>query len=190
MTEIPTDYPDPSALILVGILPERRDLEIARLLGWYRIPLRSAPKIVSMDVVAFYQTSTFGKEHQWRIESFAEVRGVELTTRRELLKDEADHPHAGEEYYKLSLGPVQFMGVPILAGKWKRITFLYTTGEYFYRAKTINDLVVKDEEREQLWHSLRERALKENYYKEGDLPEFPLDPQLLKLLGKSAKKSQ
>lgn len=188
MTEIPAGYPDPSALILVGILPERRDLEIARLLGWYRIPLRSAPKIVSVDVVAFYQTAMFGKEHQWRIKSFAEVRGVELTTRRELLKDETDHPRAGEEYYKLSLGPVQFMGKPILAGKWRRITFLYTTGEYFYRAKTINGLVVKSDEREQLWHSLRERALKGNYYKEEDLIEFPLGNQLLMFLGNFSEK--
>lgn len=183
MTEIPAGYPDPSAMILVGIVPERRDLEIARLLGWYRIPLRSAPKIVSVDVVAFYQASEFGKEHRWRIESFAEVHGVELTTRRELLKDEADHPHAEEEYYKLSLGPVQFMGKPILAGKWKRITFLYTTGEYFYRAKNIDDLVVRSEEREQLWHSLRERALEGKYYESEELPEFPLDPYLLALLG-------
>ena len=183
MTEIPTGYPNPSALILVGILPERRDLKIARLLGWYRIPLRTAPKIVSVDVVAFYQTAAFGRKHQWCIESFAEVRGVEMTTRRELLKDEMNHPHAGEEYYKLSLGPVQLMGRPILAGKWKRITFLYTTGEYFYRAKTINDLVVKNEEREQLWHSLRERALQGNYYGAEDLPEFPLDPYLLALSG-------
>jgi len=187
MTEIPTGYPNPSALILVGILPERRDLKIARLLGWYRIPLRTAPKIVSVDVVAFYQTAAFGRKHQWCIESFAEVRGVEMTTRRELLKDEMNHPHAGEEYYKLSLGPVQLMGRPILAGRWKRITFLYTTGEYFYRAKTINDLVVKNEEREQLWHSLRERALQGNYYGAEDLPEFPLDPYLLALSGDFGK---
>jgi hypothetical protein len=183
MTEIPAGYPDPSALILVGILPERKDLEIARLLGWYRIPFRFAPKIVTVDVVAFYQASTFGKEHQWRIESFAEVRGVELTTRRELLKDQPDHPRAGEEYYKLSLGPVQFMGTPILAGKWKRITFLYTTGELFYRAKAINDLVVKSEERELLWRSLRERALQGNLYRAEELPEFPFDPTILTLLG-------
>lgn len=184
MTEIPTGYPDPSALILVGILPELRDLEIARLLGWYRIPLRSAPKIVTVDVVAFYQASAFGGGHKWRIENFAEVRGVELTTRRELLKDEPDHPHASEEYYKVQLGPMIGMGVPIQAGKWKRITFLYTTGELFYLAKTINDLVVKSDERQQLWRSLREKALQGNLYKERDLPEFPIDPAILTLLGK------
>ncbi len=183
MTEIPAGYPEPSALILVGILPGRKDLEIARLLGWYRIPLRFAPKIVNVDVLAFYQASTFGKDHQWRIESFAPVHGVELTTRRELLKDEPDHPRANEEYYKLELGPLQVMGKPILADKWKRITFLYTTGELFYRAKTINELVVRSEEREVLWRSLRERALQGNLYRAEDIPEFPLDPAILALLG-------
>jgi hypothetical protein len=183
MTEIPAGYPDPSALILIGILPGRKDLEIARLLGWYRIPLRFAPKIVNVDVVAFYQTSAFGRDHQWRIESFAPVRGVELTTRRELLKDEPTHPRANEEYYKLELGSLQLISKPILAGKWKRVTFLYTTGELFYRAKTINDLVVKSEERAVLWRSLRERALQGNLYRSEDIPEFPLDPAILALLG-------
>lgn len=183
MTEIPAGYHDPSALILVGILPGRKDLEIARLLGWYRIPLRFAPKIVNVDVVAFYQASAFGRDHCWRIESFAPVRGVELTTRKELLKDEPNHPRANEEYYKLELGTLQVLGRPILAGKWKRITFLYTTGELFYRAKTINDLVVRSEERQVLWRSLRERALQGNLYNPEDIPEFPLDPAILALLG-------
>ena len=183
MTEIPAGYPDPSALILVGVLPERKDLEIARLLGWYRIPLRFAPKIVNVDVVAFYQGTAFGREHQWRIESFAPLRGVELTTRRELLKDEPDHPRANEEYYKLELGPLQPMAKPILADQWKRITFLYTTGERFYQANTIHDLVVRTEERAVLWRSLRERALQGSIYHAEDLPEFPLDPAILALLG-------
>ena len=33
----------PTSLILVVLMNDPRDLEIARLLGWYRIPLRSAP---------------------------------------------------------------------------------------------------------------------------------------------------
>jgi hypothetical protein len=72
---------------------------------------------------------------------------------------------------------------PILAGKWKRKTVLYTTGEFFYKANTINDLVVKSEELELLWRSLHERALKGNLYNAEDLPEFPLDPAILALLG-------
>jgi len=86
----------PASLVLVCLLPTPRDLEIARLLGWYRIPLRTAPKVIAVDYLAFYQPSSFG-EHSGQIELVAPVRGHELTTRAELLKDEVDHPRARGE---------------------------------------------------------------------------------------------
>ncbi len=175
--------PPPYALILVGVIPTPRDLEIIRLLGWYRIPFRFAPKVVQVDHLAFYQPSSFGKEHEGRIEYFAEVRGVELTTRRELIKEEPDHPRADEEYYKIQVGPLYRLAQPILADKWKRITFLYTTGELFSSAKIINDLVVKTEERKILWHSLREKAGQAQEYQQEPLPDFELDPEILMMLG-------
>lgn len=172
----------PTSLILVCFVPSPRDLEIARLLGWYRIPLRTAPKVVAVDYLAFYQPASFG-ERGGKIEFIAEVRGHELTTRGELLKDEADHPRAKEEYYKIQIGGLEKLGAPILADKWKRITFLYTTGEYLLNAKTINDLVVDGDERQVLWMSLRERAENEQLYKT-DLPEADIPPDvLLALLG-------
>jgi len=172
----------PSSLILVCFVPSPRDLEIARLLGWYRIPLRTAPKVVAVDYLAFYQPTSFG-ERGGKIEFIAEVRGHELTTRGELLKDEADHPRAREEYYKIQIGGLEKLKEPIAAGKWKRITFLYTTGEYLLEAKTINDLVVDGDERPVLWMSLRERAENEQLYKT-DLPEADIPPDiLLALLG-------
>lgn len=172
----------PTSLILVCFIPSPRDLEIARLLGWYRIPLRTAPKVVAVDYLAFYQPASFG-ERGGKIEFIAEVRGHELTTRGELLKDEADHPRAKEEYYKIQISGLEKLGAPILADKWKRITFLYTTGEYLLNAKTINDLVVDGDERQVLWMSLRERAENEQLYKT-DLPEADIPPDvLLALLG-------
>ena len=101
----------PASLILVCLLPSPRDLEIARLLGWYRIPFRSAPKVVAVDNLAFYQPGSFGDE-AGKIEWMAAVRGHELTTRGELLKDESDHPRAGEEYYKIQLGPLGEAAAP------------------------------------------------------------------------------
>jgi len=170
----------PTDLILVCVLPAPRDLEIARLLGWYRIPLRTAPKVVAVDSLAFYQPGTFG-ESGGKIETFAPVRGHELTTRAELLRDEPDHPRAGEEYYKIQLGPLERLGRPITAEKWRRLTFLYTTGEYLLGAKTLNDLVVRDDERAVLWQSLRERAENEQLYKTG-LPEVDLPADVLMAL--------
>ena len=171
---------EPTDLILVCLLPTPRDLEIARLLGWYRIPLRTAPKVVAVDYLAFYQPSTFG-ERGGKIEYVAPVRGHELTTRGELLKDEADHPRAKEEYYKIQLGSLERLPQPVVADKWKRLTFLYTTGEYLLNAKLLNDLVVQNEERDILWKSLRERAENEQLYKV-DLPDENIDPALLALL--------
>ncbi len=172
----------PTDLILVCLIPTPRDLEIARLLGWYRIPLRSAPKVVAVDYLAFYQPAAFG-ERGGQIEFIAEVRGHELTTRGELLRDEKDHPRAKEEYFKIQLGGLEKLREPIRADKWKRLTFLYSTGEYLLNAKLLNDLVVQNEERDILWKNLRERAEHEQLYKV-DLPEADLLPEvLLALLG-------
>ncbi len=171
--------PIPStALILVAVLPTPRDLEIARLLGWYRIPFRTAPKVVAVDALAFYQPGAFGDEGG-RIQFTAAVLGHELTTRAELLKDEADHPRAGEEYYKLQIGPLERMAHPIVAEKWRRITFFYTTGEYLLNVQTINELIVQSGERETQWQSLRERASQAQSYANTPLPGIDLDPAIL-----------
>lgn len=172
----------PTSLVLVCLLPTPRDMEIARLLGWYRIPLKSAPKVVSVDYLAFYQPASFG-ERGGQVEYIAQVRGHELTTRGELLKDESDHPRAKEEYFKIQIGGLEKLKNPIQTDKWKRLTFLYSTGEYLLNAKTLNDLVVEGEERNVLWKNLRERAENEQLYKV-DLPEADILPEvLIALLG-------
>lgn len=163
-------------LVLVCLMPTPRDMEIARLLGWYRIPLRTAPKVVAVDYLAFYQPGSFG-ERGGRIEYLAPVRGHELATRAELLKDEANHPRANEEYFKVQIGPLERLSRPVVAEKWRRLTFLYTTGEYLLKAQNINDLVVQSDERASLWQSLRERAEKSQGY-QVDVPA-DIDPSLL-----------
>ncbi len=171
-------YPALTSLILVVVMNDPRDMEIVRLLGWYRIPLRSAPKVVAVDYLAFYQTAVFG-EDKWRIQYIAPVRGHELTSRAELFHDELDHPHANQEYYKIQIGTVFKLPKPILADKWRRITFLYTTGEYLRKAVTINDLVVQSDERRMLWQALRERAGQYQDYHVNGLSEMQVDPTLL-----------
>jgi len=167
----------PTSLVLVCLLPTPRDLEIARLLGWYRIPFKSAPKVVAVDYLALYFPGSFGDDAA-QIKYVAEVKGHELTTRLELLRDEPDHPRAHEEYYKIQIGALEKLAQPVKAEKWRRITFLYTTGEYLLNAKTVNDLVVQGEERPLLWRSLRERAVSGQQY-QADLPELDEDPQVL-----------
>jgi len=167
----------PASLVLVCLLPAPRDLEIARVLGWYRIPFRSAPKVIAVDYLALYQPGSFGAQGG-RIQYAAPVHGHELTTRAELLRDEPQHPRANEEYFKVQIGPLEKLAEPIRAGKWKRITFLYSTGEYLLNAHTLNDLVVRTDERALLWRSLRERAQSEQLYPT-DLPPADLPPEVL-----------
>ncbi len=173
--------PNPSDLILVTYIPSPRDMEIARLLGWYRIPLRTAPKVIAVDFLAFYQPASFG-ESRWQIETVAPVRGHELVTRAELLRDQADHPKAHEEYFKIQLGPLQSLPRVVADKNWKRLNFLYTTGEYLLRAESLNDLVVQSEERRLLWRALRERASQAHGYGEAEIPQLDLDPSILAAL--------
>ena len=170
---------EPTSLVLVAVMNDPRDLEIARLLGWYRIPLRTAPKVVYVDYLAFYQTGAFG-DAKWQIQTIAPVLGHELTTRAELLRDQPDHPRAREEYYKLQLGPLESLPRAVRAEQWRRVTFLYTTGEYLLAADTLKDLVVRSEERGILWQALRERAA--TSYGAPGLPEIDLPDEVLALL--------
>jgi hypothetical protein len=171
----------PNDLVLVGILAHMRDLEIARVLGWYRIPLKHSPKTVAVDWLAFYQTAKFGAE-KWAINYIAPVLGHELATRAELLRTEPNHTRAHEQYYKIQLGPLERLPRPIPARKWRRLTFLYTTGERLLAATEINDLIVKSGERDLLWRALRERGLSaERQYKTSEGAQ--LDLALLCALG-------
>jgi hypothetical protein len=175
--------PSPNDLVLVAYLPSPYDLEIAKVLGWYRIPLRTAPRVVSVDYIAFYQPAAFGEGHKWCIEYVAQVRGHELATREELFKDEMGHPRATDEYFKLQLGPLQELPNAIPAGDWKRLTFLFTTGDLLSRASSIDDLVLPAEERFTVYRALRDRARAGKTYG-ADLPsEFPTDPEILVLFG-------
>jgi hypothetical protein len=88
-----------------------------------------------------------------------------------------------EMNFKIQLGPLERLPHPVVAEKWKRLTFLYTTGEYLLKAQTLNDLVVQSDERSLLWQSLRERAKNDQLYKI-DIPESDLPPEaLIALLG-------
>lgn len=176
-----TDKIPSTALVLVAVMKNPRDIEIARMLGWYRIPLRSAPKVVAVDYLAFYQTGAF-REEKWRIKFAAQVLGHELTTRQELFREETEHPAAHLEYYKIQIGPLIELSQPIIAENWKRITFLYTTGEYLNKANTIKELIVPGEERQLLWQALRERANRSQEYMPSQLPQENLDNLILEAL--------
>jgi hypothetical protein len=111
------------------------------------------------------------------------VRGHELATRAELLRTQPDHPRANEMYYKIQIGPLERLPRSIPSRRWRRLTFLYTTGEKLAAAEEINDLIVQSAERERLWKALYERGLvAERQYELGTKGE--IDLALLCELGK------
>ena len=165
MVEIQADDLD-----LIAIVSSPRDLEIARVLGWYRIPLATSPKTVRVDWIAFYQTASFGDE-RWSVRYYAQVRGFELVRREELLRDELDHPRAKEPYFKLQLGPLEVLPNPIPSQKWRRFTFLYSTGNRLLKARDLKDLrVTSAREKASLWQQLRERSMPYPEYQDKNVP--------------------
>jgi hypothetical protein len=137
----------------------RRDFEIARDQGWYRVPAGRASRGVHFEYVAFYFTGAFG-DQGWAVHHYARRLGHELSTRRELLPDEADHPRAGEHYYKLQLGPLIRRDPPIVSLRWRRVTFVHTTWDRFEAAEEINELFAEGGEFvDRLFHALRDANL-------------------------------
>ncbi len=131
-----------SERVLVAVMNNRRDFEIAREQGWYRVPTRHAPpSTTEATVLAFYFTRAFGGE-KWAIHWYGPVRGHELVRRRDLFPDEPDHPHADETYYKLQLGPLLKLEHPIPSHRWRRITFIETSWDRFIAAEEVNDLYI------------------------------------------------
>ena len=126
--------------VLVAIMNDPRDFEIARDEGWYRVPQKHAPQTTTeAAVLAFYFTKAFVDE-KWSIRWYAPVRGHELARRRDLFPAESDHPRAEEAYYKLQLGPLIQLELPIYSLRWRRITFVETSWDRFSAAEEINDL--------------------------------------------------
>lgn len=131
-------YPDDR--VLVAVINNLEDWQRVQDEGWYRIPVKHAlPQVPHIDWLAFFFTRAFGDD-RWAVHYYARVTGHELVTRRDMLPQQADHPRAGDWYYKLNLGPVQHKLPPIVAGKWRRVTFIFTTGDRFEAAAELGDL--------------------------------------------------
>jgi hypothetical protein len=71
---------------------------------------------------------------------YAAIEGHERVTRCDLIPSEPDHPRAGNWYYALQLGLLEHKLPPIVIVRWRRVTFIVTTGDRFMNALEINDL--------------------------------------------------
>ncbi len=149
--------PDTHARVLVAVVTHPRDLQLARKQHWYRIPLKHGPRQLAAEYLAFYQTAAFGEE-RWAVRYYAPVLRYRLATRRELLPDEAGHPRADERYYRLDLGPLHTLPLPVPAARLRRVTFISTTFGQLLRARDVREL----------WHPCEEQdALPEGLWGSG-----------------------
>jgi hypothetical protein len=141
--------------VLVAVMNNRRDLAIAREQGWYRIPVKRAPSQVGADYLAFYLTGAFPPGMRHRISLYAPILAYRLATRIELLPEQADHPRAGDRYFKIEIGELVELDRPVLSPRLRRVTFIPTTLERLVNAAEINDLWDKTAHQETLWAALK-----------------------------------
>jgi len=151
-------YPDDS--VLVGVLNRRRDFELLRDELWYRIPIFSAPLCIDAVYIAFYLSrhitkvrvaagSSTGQGKPPNLQTggtiayYARQTGFELARRRDLLPDEAGHPHADRLYFKLQFRALNIKTPPITNPTRRPVSFIYTTWGQFSEAHTISDLYHK-----------------------------------------------
>lgn len=161
-----TTYTDPilhRRTVLVAVLNNADDLRRVAAEGWYRIPQRKAPPRVGADYLAFYQTGAFDDAPEAQtITYYAATRRYRLLTRRELLPAEADHPRADDYYFRIELGPLQRLELPVPSASLRRVTFIYTTLGRLLHAQDARDLFIPqdDDPFHRLWDALRANKLR------------------------------
>ncbi|MFN8378569.1 MAG: hypothetical protein U0452_07845 [Anaerolineae bacterium] len=129
----------PEDRVLVGVVRRQRDLRLARDEHWYRIPVAHWPRDVDCEIVAFFLSRAFGPLNGG-IRYYAEMQGLELAYRRDLLPSESDHRRADDVYYRVALGPLIEKQPPVLNPSRRRFAFITCTWERFSTALVIQDL--------------------------------------------------
>lgn len=130
--------------VLIAILNNRADLEIARNQHWYRIPVEQVAKLKQRECwqpkwLAFYQTKVFGAE-AYTIRYYAEVTAICEVYRWEMFPEESRTAKSEKRYCKLELGTLEKLPQMIASSRLKRILFIPTTWEKFVSAKEIDEL--------------------------------------------------
>jgi len=148
--------------VLVAIMNNVLDFNVAREKHWYRIPVSSAETSLKErwppQWLAFYQTKVFGSE-AWTIRYYAPVRRTRRTSRRHLFPDDPSHPRADRLYHKIEIGPLQRLPEPIMSRRWRRIVFIATTWDKFIGAVEINDLYDESPLEDRLWAEFKRHEI-------------------------------
>jgi len=125
-------------VVLVGVLKDKRDLNILLTRNRYRIPVAYAPRR-RFDWLAFYQPASFGRQGKC-IRYYASVLDYKIIRRNDLLPDETDHPKAFDYYYQIHVGEIKKLPRPIRNIIPRRISFGFTTLNRLLESKNILQL--------------------------------------------------
>ena len=140
--------------VVVAIMNDRLDFDLAQHDHWYRIPVDNVAKWLKdwwvPEWLAFYQTKVFGPE-AYTVQWYARVRHVERVQRKDLFPDERSDPKAEHWYYKLLLSDLKRLPQPIVSRRRRRIVFIRTTWDRFVTAEEINDLYTDSPLEDRLW---------------------------------------
>jgi hypothetical protein len=90
---------------------------------------------------------------------YAPIHGHELVTRRDLIPSEPEHAWAGNWYYAFQLGPLEHKLPPIVSTRWRRVTFIVTSGDRFMNGHEINDLFEQGSPPGRLYVKLKEMGI-------------------------------
>jgi len=144
--------------VLVAIVNNVRDFEIARDRHWYRIPVSSQQRFLKdrwpPQWLALYQTKVFGSA-AYSVRYYARVKGVREVTREQLFPKETDSKMAGKRYYQIKLAPIDELPAPIFSRRFRRIVFIPTTWRKLIEGVEINDLFDDSLLEDRLWAELK-----------------------------------
>jgi hypothetical protein len=168
--------------VLVGVINRPKDFEIAKTLGWYRIPEGRAPKGIDAEYIAFFFSRRF-KELNGGIHFYARRTGMELATRLQLLPDEPQHPHAQDSYHQIQFKTLEAKIPPILNTSRRPISFIHTTWDRFSSAQTISDLYSQaDHLVDRVFYALSEAALNPQRIWAADTLAYPIASAQVRIL--------
>lgn len=160
-----------SEIVLVAVVPRKKDWKILEEKHWYRIPVKSAPEnVTQLQYLAFYQPKIFGDE-KWSVNYYAKVKDLCIVKRIELLPDEPKHVRAMDDYYKFTIEELRKLPHPIPSKKWRRIVFIPTTLSKLIGAQEINDLYHTSPIEERLYMTMKQYAImpeRQFYVREGE----------------------
>jgi hypothetical protein len=159
--------------VLVTIVKNPADFEIARSRHWYRIPVDIAPKRWPPKWVAFYQPKIFGDE-AYSVRSYARVQAIKTAMRRELFPDEPRNPKSKRLYFQLMLEPLEQLPAPIFSRRFRRLVFIPTTWKKFMQALEINDLYDESPLEDRLWAEFKRLQISAERHRHGGLVRLAL----------------